>query len=876
MINGTELGVREPLLHSKLTVPRTVSTLIPRPRLDDRLMDAMSGNMTLVCAPAGYGKTTLVSEWLLQQERQTAWVSLDIGDNQGSRFWRYITAAIAKAFPTYEGEVQPVLPLLHTEGYDQGLIVCLNMLDKLDQELILVLDDFHVIQNEILLASFAYFTDYLPKCIHVCLISRTEPAFSVARMEARQLASRLNAEDMRFTEKEGAQFFEHTDLPLNTELSSVLVRKTEGWITGLKLASIAMRRQENKESFIHNFAGDSREVKRYLFEEVFSAQGDRMKQFLLTCSILKRWNVSLSMAVSGFEDSRELIESIERSHLFVVALDDKGEWFRFHHLFLEFLLRRLEQNEQVNKRLLYKAAGDWCCEQRLEEEAVEYYLQGQYYEQAVLLLSEMTSRVVNWEWSNLQKWLSAIPSDILLQHPVLFFSYANSLIAEESGEISEGEALLHQADAWYAEAYEGLSEVQHHEYLAMSHYVRGTLMVFGRNDLKLAKQEYEQVVRYAPNGIKIIFGQPEKPLQPITVKTYKIGRGHASRSIAAPYTMQMAEVYQAVNPIFLGKLYLNHAEVLYYWNDLSAAADYVSRAMTWISQNPNRPEHDLVASWILQAKLKAAEGHMFEALELLEGGQRRMKWMDIPRGMEILHLEGIRLQLQYGDPAPALAWGEQCHLSSRDRVSVFELFDYQLLARVLVLQGRWEEAEELLDRLLYLAESEMRPIDAAEILCITAVMLQSREEQRRAHIQLEEALQVSEANDFTRIFLDEGAPVMGMLHELIRAKQRGQHRGKDSASLSFVRSILAAADGMAESVDSPLEALLTSREMDVFQGLLDHLSGREIAEKLNVTYETVKTHRKRIYSKLNAANLSEAIAQAEKLSDPKRTNKLQI
>jgi LuxR family transcriptional regulator, maltose regulon positive regulatory protein len=193
MINGTELGVREPLLHSKLTVPRTVSTLIPRPRLDDRLMDAMSGNMTLVCAPAGYGKTTLVSEWLLQQERQTAWVSLDVGDNQGSRFWRYITAAIAKAFPTYEGEVQPVLPLLHTEGYDQGLIVYLNMLDKLDQELILVLDDFHVIQNEILLASFAYFTDYLPKCFHVCLISRTEPAFSVARMEARQLASRLNA-----------------------------------------------------------------------------------------------------------------------------------------------------------------------------------------------------------------------------------------------------------------------------------------------------------------------------------------------------------------------------------------------------------------------------------------------------------------------------------------------------------------------------------------------------------------------------------------------------------------------------------------------------------------------------------------------------------
>ncbi|MBT2762514.1 LuxR C-terminal-related transcriptional regulator [Paenibacillus sp. ISL-20] len=875
MIYGTELEAHEPLLHSKLTVPRTVSALIPRPRLDDQLMDAMSGNMTLVCAPAGFGKTTLVSEWLLQQEKQTAWVSLDAGDNQGSRFWKYITAAIAEAFPTYGEEVKTVLPLLHTEGYEQGLIVCLNTLGRLDQELILVVDDFHVIQNEILLASFAYFVDHLPKGIHVCLISRTEPAFSVARMEARQFASRLHTEDMRFTEKEGAQFFERTDLPLNAELSSVLVRKTEGWITGLKLASIAMRRQENKEPFIRNFAGDSREVKQYLFEEVFSVQSDRMKAFLLTCSILKRWNASLSMAVSGFEDSRELTEAIERAHLFVVALDDKGEWFRFHHLFSDFLQHRLEQDDRANTGLLYKAAGDWCSGQGLEEEAVEYYLQGKYYVQAVGLLSEMTSRVVEWEWSNLQNRLSAIPSDILLQHPVLYFSYANSLIAEESGDIAEGEALLHQADAWYAEASEGLSEEKRHEYLAMSYYVRGTLMVFGRNDLQLAKQEYEQVVRYAPGGIKIIFGQPEKPLQPITVKTYKIGRGHASRSIAEPYTMQMVELYQAVNPIFLGKLFLNHAEVLYYWNDLSSAADYVSKAMTWIGQNPNRPEHDLVASWILQAKLKASEGHMFEGFELLEGGQRRMKWMDIPRGMDILNMEGIRLQLQYGDSAPARAWGEQCHLSSRDRVSVFELSDYQLLARVLVVQGRWEEAEELLDRLLYLAESEMRPIDAAEILCIMAKMHHSRGEQCKALLQLEEALKVSEANDFIRIFLDEGADVMGMLHDLIRAKQRGQYRGKDSASLSFVRSILVGADGMAETVDSPLEALFTSREMDVFQGLLDRLSGREIAEKLNITYETVKTHRKRIYSKLNAANLNEAIAQAEKLNDSKRTNKQQ-
>ncbi|MEC0246511.1 LuxR C-terminal-related transcriptional regulator [Paenibacillus chitinolyticus] len=857
----------EPLLHAKIGIPRTVSALIRRPRLEKRLEEALDGNVTLVCAPAGSGKTTLVGEWITGSGMPAAWVSLDAGDNRGARFWRYIASAVDEAVPGYLEEVSPVLPLLHTERFEQGLIFCLNALSRLKGRLLLVLDDFHVIREPHLLQAVAYFAGHLPAQVHMCILSRTEPGFAVTRMEARQLAGRLNDQDLRFTEREGAEFFDRCELELNEESASALVRKTEGWVTGLKLAAIALRREEEKEPFIREFAGDTRQVKRYLLEEVFGGLSERMKRFLLRSSILKRWNASLCRAVTGFEESRDLIAELESSHLFVIALDNRGDWFRFHHLFSEFLVRRLDRESGEEKEPLFREAGTWCRAQGLEEEAVEYFLQGRYYAQAIELLEEMTSRVVDWEWSHLRKWLSSIPGEILLRHPVLFFSYANSLVAEEAGDAAEGEALLLQAEAWFASASETMSAEQRHVYLAMSHYVKGTLMVFARNDLERAREHYEKVTRYAPDGIRIIFGLPEKPIQAVTVKSYKIGRGHASRAIAEPYTMQMAELYRAVNPVFLGRLFLNHAEVLYYWNDLQGAAQYSSQAMVWIGQSRGRPEHDLVPGWVLQARLLAAEGRLFEAMERLEDGRRRMLWMEVPRGADILEMEKARLQLQSGNPGPALEWRQRCRLGSGDRVTVFGLYDYQLLARVLVHEQRWEEAGALLEKLLYLAESEMRPIDAAEIRSVQADMLLARGLKPKALLQLEEALRISEANDFVRIFLDESAPMRSLLAELAAAKQQGRYRGPDAATLGFVRKILAGMDpGLAAgAASSPLEALLTAREMDVYQGLLDRLSGSQIAQKLGVAYETVKTHRSRIYAKLGVRNRDEAIRRAREL-----------
>ncbi|WP_372637191.1 LuxR C-terminal-related transcriptional regulator [Cohnella sp.] len=857
----------EALLQAKLMIPRLSQRLVVRKRLTDKLERSGDAALTLICAPAGFGKTTLACEWLSVSGIESAWVSLEETDNEGGQFWAYVRAAIGRARPGFLERTEHLPSLLKAPEPEQALILLLNELSRLEGKLALVLDDFHVIREERLLRGFAYFAEHLPPSVRLIVTSRTEPGFALSRMQARDVAVRLGADELRMTQEEGGRLLRDAGLELREEETSLLLGRTEGWVTGLKLAIGALRNEEDRKSFIRQFAGDTRHVRQYLLEEVYSRLSEAMKTLLLRCSILHRWCVSLCKAVSGFEDAADRIGELERLGLFVVPLDAKGEWVRLHHLFSEFLRSRAEM-EAVLGPELYEAAGDWCRERGLKEEAVEYYLQGGHSLHAVEVLKEMTARVVDWGWANLQKRLSAIPPDVLLKHPVLYFSYANSLIAEDAGDAKLGEALLEAADAWFVRESPAMDEPERNEYRALSHYVWGTLMVFARQNLIEARRHYELAVRHAPSGISLIFGFPEKPLQASNVRGYRIGRGHASREIAEPYTMQLAELYRAVNPIFLGKLFLNHAEVLYCWNDLEASENYAEEARTWIERDPARPEFDFIPLWILTAKIRAAQGKLQEAFDVLEGGRRRMLAMGIPRGAELLEMDSVRMRLVcQDDPAPLLAWMENGRLRAGDLVSVYELYDYILYARGLVAAGRYADAAPLLERLRTLAERELRPIDGAEILAIHANLLLKQGERRLAMLRLEEAVAWSEENGFSRILMDEGETVKLLLGELALAKQQGRYRGRNAATLGFVREVLAGMDATAAAgaETDPLAFLLTAREMEVYQGLLDNLNGRQIAERLNMGYETVKTHRSRIYSKLGASNREEAIRRAAAL-----------
>lgn len=857
------------LLATKLHIPEGSGPSVTRSRLFARLDEGRQGKLTLVCAPAGYGKTTLIEDWVRSSDFPASWVSLDAGDNEPVRFWRYFAAAFDGLFPGFMDRVRQLLPLFDREDPEQALLLLLNELDRLPERAVLVLDDFHAIRDERVVQTMVYLIAHMPDAVHLVIVSRTEPEFDLARMKADQSAVQLGAKELRFDEREGGEFLRSCmRLAWDDADTAALVRKTDGWIAGIKLAALSASRAGERAGMpLREFGGDLRQVEHYLLEEVFRQQTEPMQQFLMKCAVLPRWNASICRAVTGNE-SLAFIESLVRAQLFVVPLDSKGDWYRFHHLFAEFLRKQLEKHASDVIPSLYEKAGQWCRERKLDEEAVDYFLLGRHYHQAVELLEEMAARAVTRGWTALRGWLSSIPNSILLQHPVLYFSYALSLSNSGQGHLAERK--LQEAERWYDESSEGWSETDRSKFIGWIHYVRGNTMVFLHNDLNRALDHFRLSESYAPNGVPLIYGSEDAPLQAIDVRSYAIGQGHAAPAVSIPYTMQLADIFKKVNPLFLGRLYIHHGELRYLWNELKEAAHYAMEGMKWVGQIPSGSETARLPGVILQARIKAAEGKREAAKDILHGGMRWMQRMEISRGAQLLEIELARLAFMEGDVVPALLWLERSRHSASDILSVFQLYEYVFVARVLLAANRDDEAAKLLERLQGLAEREMRPIDEAEVLALHSLLLRRQGRKEQSLLKLDEALHKAEANALVRIFTDEGSPMAELLMELIAARQQGLLRGQWASSLDFTRQAVASF-GIGESAEAaPLAALLTPREMDVLRHMLDDLNAKQIAERLQIGYETVKTHRARIYGKLGVSGRAKAIERARELGFPFR------
>ncbi|MBU5442240.1 LuxR C-terminal-related transcriptional regulator [Paenibacillus sp. MSJ-34] len=852
---------------TKLHIPESVPSSVYRSRLFERLDEGRKGKLTLICAPAGFGKTTLVSDWIRSSRVQAAWISLDEGDNQPIRFWRYMAAAFESVDRGIADNVLQASAQLASMDFEQAIRLFLSDLQRLSKPITVVLDDFHVIRDQGIVQGLAYLLAHLPDSVHFCIMSRTNPGFDLSRLEIDGKATCFTLEELRFSEREGTLFYRNCmRLEWDDATTAALVRKTEGWIAGLSALSFRDKEDAVGEA-LREFSGDLRQVERYLLQEVFRHLSEPMRQFLMKCSILSRWNAPLCQAVTGW-DSRPYIEALEDGQLFIVPLDAKGDWYRFHHLFAEFLRKQLEKHDPASVPELYLRAGDCCRERQLDEEAIEYYLLGRHYDQAVELLEETAANVVNRGWSVLRGWLSSIPNAILLKHPMLYFSYALSLSNSGQGHLAERK--LQEAQRWYEEASPEWSEAERSRYLGWIHYVRGNTMVFLHHDLNRAREHFRLSEFYAPHGIALIYGKEDAPLQAIDVRSYAIENGHASPEVATPYTMQMADIFRKANPSFLGRLYSHHGELRYLWNDLQQSEHYAGKALKWIEQLPARSEFERIPNCILRARLKAAEGKSEAAKDILHAGIDWMKRMNIRRGILLLETERARLALMEGDAAMAAAWIERYQLSASDMISVFQLYEYEFLARALIAHDRLDEAGRLLERLQGLAESELRPIDEAEVLAMHSLLLKRQGFQEPALLKLDQALSKAEANAIVRIFIDEGPDMSGLLIELIATRQQGKLRGRWLSSLEFARKILSGfgIDETFAGTETPLAALLTPRELDVLHCMREDLSARQIAERLQIGYETVKTHRSRIYGKLGVASRMKAIERAKELGLP--------
>jgi len=899
-----------PLLETKLHVPRLRRGLVTRPRLSDRLSRGAESALTLVSAPAGFGKTTLLTEWLAAAPadgRSAAWLSLDQRDNDSAVFWTYLVTALQTAA---HGVGAGALLLLKSpqSPIETVLATLVNDLHATPNDVVLVLDDYHVIEARDVQDGMTFLLEHLPPQMHLVIASRADPALPLARLRGRGELVEIRAADLRFTPDEAAEYLnEAMGLTLTAEDVDALEGRTEGWIAALQLAALSMQGRDDIAGFIAGFAGDDRYIVDYLVEEVLQRQPEHVRSFLLQTSILSRLNGSLCDAVTGQDGGKAMLEALDRGNLFLVSLDDRRQWYRYQHLFRDVLRARLldEQPDRVHE--LHRRASGWYEQNGERSEAIHHAMAGEAFERAADLVElAIPAMSQGRREATLRRWLEALPDEVITVRPVLSVGYAAALLVH--GELEGVEARLRDAERWLGttagapesrapstamvvvddEAFRGLPSAIA-VYRAAQAWVLGDVagtMTHARRALDLVGAD-GHLGRGAAAGMLGLahwtsgdldaahrwWADSQASLEKaghhsdmlgcaIALADIRIAQGRLHEAMST-YERGLKVATAQGPPVLRGAadMHVGMSGLLRERNDLDAALQHLltSRELgehVGLPQNRHR--------WrVAMARVREAKGDLAGALDLLDEAERLYNGDLFPDVRPIAALRARVLAAQ-GKLDEALGWARERGLSVDDDLSYLREFEHITLARVLLAQYAAEpagrsihEATRLLERLLRAAEEGERTGSVIEILVLQALAHQTQGDIPAALASLHRALTLAEPEGYVRIFVDEGPPMASLLRAV----------AKQGIAPNYVRRLLAALNKTDDStpVTQGLIDPLSERELVVLRLLGTDLNGPEIARELIVSVNTVRTHTKNIYAKLGVTNRRAAVRRAQEL-----------
>ena len=905
------------LLATKLHVPRPQPGFVPRPRLAEALSEGLARRLILVCAPAGSGKTALLADWAPSGNRPVAWLSLDAADNDPVRFWRHTVAALDRAHPGI-GERVGLLLGPPAPGSFEGLVTALiNDLAAQpdDGEVLLVLDDYHLIDAQPVHASLAFLLEHLPPGLHLVLASRADPPLPLARLRAGGQLAELRTADLRFSAEEAAALLRESagaDLP--AAAVAALAARTEGWVAGLRLAALSLASQADPAGFVAAFSGSHRYVLDYLTEEVLDRQQEELRTFLLETSLLERLSGGLCDAVTGRTDSRAMLERVERAGLFLVPLDEVRDWWRYHHLFADLLRARLQQQRPGRVVSLHRAAAAWCEDHGLADDAVRHALAAGDPAWAARLVERYADAfLLRSEDATLQRWLAALPAGLAGSRPRLLLAQARLALLSHRVEAAEvaldaAERALASAPGVDDEPFEpSVGRAASHlanvpaaialgrTLLAALHGDAERAITFARRTLAEA-DEGEWLLTSHANGylgvaewLRGQLTEAERALsssiaqgraagQPtMTAWVYKdlgqVQRAQGRLDAAAGTYRQALEDAAATSRTALpaaGIAYVGLAEVAYQRNELDTALRHVSEGIGACRQmNFTQPLATGLATlaWIRQARGDAAGAR--EAME--EAGQAG-PGPGVAGLLNPVPAQRARLQLAQGEVAAAARWAQQRGLGP-DESGYPREPEYLVLARVLLAQDRPGAALALLERLHEAAVSQDRAGSVIEIQALQALALAAAGEENAAVDALAGALMLACPQGYVRVFADEGPPMAALLGALVAA-QRAEQAAARGVPLGCLARVLGAfgekpaapgAGRGAAAVVPGLVEQLTARESEVLALLAAGAPNPRIAEQLVVSLDTVKKHVSHLLGKLGAANRTEAVTRARQL-----------
>jgi LuxR family maltose regulon positive regulatory protein len=893
-------------------VPRLRPDRLPRARLVRRLEEASSRELLLVSAPPGFGKSTLLADWARGAGRPVAWLSLDSGDNDPARFWGYLAAALEQVRPGLRERVLPLLQGPDLSAPDTVVAAIVNELAAHPGAFSLVLDDYHAIDLPAVHEGVGLLIERMPPGLHLVLAGRSEPPLALASMRAGGQLAELRAQDLRFTPEEaGALLREAWGLDLSDASVVALTERTEGWAAGLQLAALSLRGASDPFRLIQEFTGSHRYVLDYLTEEVLERQPDDVRSFLLETSILERLTGPLCDAVTSRSDGQLMLESLERSNLFLVALDEERRWYRYHRLFADLLQVRLLERDGEGVQERHRRAAAWSNEHGLVDEAVRHAIAGRDAGWAARIVERHVDEVMRrGEGATLRSWLSALPPEVVRARPGLCLVQA--IAAFNAGQFARAESLLDDAErALTATGGEPESVPTNPEGVLAT--VAATVNTV-RAALATARGATGRARTLVDRAVSILaeqgrgpslsvrwnlaladwmdgrLGEAECGLADIVAEARTAGVPHLALTAGASLArvqraggrlsaalrtyregLELGAAASGATVPTTGESHVGLAEVLYERDQLDDALHHAAEGVRLCRQLlSTRP---LGVGLAALARIRQATGDPAGAADVMDEADRLVPGLDVVSLYNPVPARRARLLLAQGKLAAAADWVDERGLSEEDEVTYAREAEYLVLVRLLLARGVPDRALRLLARLCGTAEAQDRNESIVEVRALEALALGALGDRERALSSLSAALAVGRPEGFVRVFADEGRPMAALLAALATSgRKKSDAAGEVPAD--YLDRVLRAAQrahgdpGSASRETTSAGGLvepLTGREQEVLERLASGRSNREIAIELVVTLETVKKHVTHILEKLGAANRTQAVALARGL-----------